>query len=85
MDERFLFFKVSFSWYVVNQNPLNYGHIIKAYIYSSFTTGTFILPLSDLYASLNYQSNYYSKTPLIRISGDQFNRFGLRGFRIRED
>ena len=28
---------------------------------------------------------YYSKTPLIRIPGDPFNRFELGGFRIRGD
>ena len=27
----------------------------------------------------------YSKTPLIRIPGDQFNMFELGGFRIRGD
>ena len=31
----------------------------------------------------NHLKMLYSKTPLIRISGDQFNRFELRGFRIR--
>ena len=27
----------------------------------------------------------YSKTPLIQISGDQFNKYELEGFRIRGD
>ena len=28
---------------------------------------------------------WYSKTPVIRVPGDQFNRFELKGFRIRGD
>ena len=33
----------------------------------------------------NVYNTIYSKTPLIRIPGDLFNKFELGGFRIRGD